>query len=657
MLKFHQSRPLWRAPKAPFSRIIFLLVLGYAVDSQPRCYHTKVNSLLVANCQAQRHKEVPETDRSLQVLLLNFNFLSNISDSSFSQMTSLRMLSLGKQLGGSLYVGERAFQNVPSVRILDLGGNKNLTMHPAAFHGLAQLEVLLLDFNGFDEGVLERGYFQDLVSLKRLDLSGNRIRRLRPDPTFQGLRKLSVLQLKLNRIGEICGEDLRHLRGHHLALLDLSSNRLLNPNACTNPFFSIVLGTLDVSSNSWNAMEAQKFFTRLNGTRIHNLKMQHSAALGSGFGFHNLKGISPSTFLGLRGSGVYSFDVSNGFLRELGPSVFSGLPDLNILLLRSNQITEIQDGAFSGLSQLRLLDLSHNLLGELYTKALQPLRSSPLQHLILKSNHLGIVQHDALVGLNSLQTLDLRDNALVRVPAGKLPSLLRLMLGQNRIGDAWGLERLSSNLTHLDFSSNRLSDLGSLWGQLGKNPTLRFLNLSGNQLAKCFRAERGPRELRELDISHNDLGDIWKTEKCVDIFQHLEKLRVLNLSSNGLRALPEGLFQGLVSLQTLNLSANLLPMIPEEAFLGLKSLRSLSLHGNPIVTLSHSTFEPLIQLQSLDLSELSLLCDCGLSDFQSLMQDKDSRLSGAVANLLCIQTSPDFLHLSLSWFLQSKCAQ
>ncbi|XP_061461870.1 toll-like receptor 5 [Rhineura floridana] len=658
MLRFHQRCPLWRTQRAPFSRIIFLLlVLGYTVDALPQCYHTKMYSLLVANCQGQRHKAVPETTPSTQVLLLNFNFFSTILQSSFPLLTSLKMLSLGKQQGGSLFVGERAFQNVSNIMFLDLGGNRNLILHPAAFSGLTKLEVLLLDFNGFDEGVLERGYFQDLVSLKRLDLSGNRIRRLRPDLTFQGLRSLSILQLKFNNIGTICGEDLQNLKGHHLALLDLSSNRLLSHHACTNPFHNITLGTLDISSNSWNVKEAEQFFTRLNGLQIQNLKMQHSAAIGSGFGFHNLKGISASTFSGLNGSGIFSLDMSYGFLNELVSSAFSGFSDLNILLLRSNQITKIQDRTFIGLSQLHVLDLSNNLLGELYTEALQTLQSSPLQHLILKSNHIGIVQHDALVGLNSLQILDLQDNALLRVPKGKLPSLLHLMLGQNRIGSAWGLEHLGKNLTHLDFSSNRLSDLGELWGQLGKMPTLRFLNLSSNQLARCFSAERGPRQLRELDLSYNNLENIWKTDKCVDIFQHLERLVVLNLSSNSLQGLPKGLFQGLVSLQTLSLTANLLPMLPEEAFHSLKSLRSLSLHGNPIVTLSPSTFGSLVQLQSLDLRELSLFCDCRLYDFQRWMQDNNAIFTAAETMLTCIQTSPHFLHISLPTFLHSKCAK
>ncbi|XP_066466466.1 toll-like receptor 5 [Tiliqua scincoides] len=629
--------------------------VGETTDAPSRCHHTKVNSWLVANCQAQDHQMVPAIHHSAQILLLNFNQLSAILNSSFPQMKSLQKLFLGKQQGGPLFVGERAFENVADITFLDLGGNQNMFLHPAALAGLAKLEVLLLDANGFDEGILENGYFRDLVSLRRLDLSGNRIQRLRPDPTFQGLGRLSFLQLKLNRIKVICGDDLQHLQGHHLSLLDLSSNYLSYRQACANPFHNITLGTLDISSNLWGVTEAERFFVSLHSTQIWSLKMQHSGAIGSGFGFHNLKDLSVSTFSGLQHSGVRSLDMSHGFLNVLVSSAFSGLPDLQVLLLRSNQITKIQGGAFAGLDQLRVLDLSGNLLGELYTEMLQSLKSSPLQRLILRSNHIGVVQQNALTGLQALQTLDLADNALSRIPAGKLPSLQRLELGKNRIRDAWGIERLSQNLTHLDFSANRLTDLGQLWGQLGSIPTLCFLNLSHNQLSRCFQEERGPTHLQELDLSYNDLGRIWKAGACVSIFQHLELLMVLNLSSNGLQALPRGLFQGLGSLQTLDLAANLLPVLPEEAFHGLHSLHTLSLRGNPLVAITPTAFRPLVLLRSLDLQEWMLLCDCGLASFQSWLRSKEVAFSGGEAAPKCILTTPSFTWVSLPQFLYSKC--
>ncbi|XP_003229934.2 toll-like receptor 5 [Anolis carolinensis] len=646
------------APKVVVCLALALL-LGQAAEALPRCHQATVNSLRVANCQAQRHNSFPEVDPSVQVLFLNFNAFSSIVSSSVPALRSLLVLSLGKQLVGSLFVGERAFRNVPGITFLDLGGNLNLTLHPDALRGLSKLEVLLLDANGLDEGILEEGYFRDLVSLKRLDLSGNRLHRLKPDATFQGLRNLKTLQLKLNQISAICGDDLRNLQGRHLDVLDLSSNRLVGSPSCGNPFLGITLRMLDVSSNAWNAEKVEQFFTQINGTEILNLRMQHSGALGSGFGFRNLKGISASTFAGLRHSSVFSLDISNGFLSELVSSAFSAFPDLNVLLLRSNQIGQIQDGAFAGLKKLLVLDLSGNLLGALYEESLRALRSSPLQHLLLTSNHLGAIQHNALEGLDSLETLDLEDNALSKIPTGNLPSLLRLTLRRNRIRDAWGIERIGKNLTHLDLSSNRLMDLGSLWGQLGGLPDLRSLNLSGNGLEQCFWLKEGPRRLREMDLSHNNLGKVWGSKRCLNIFQGLEELVGLNLSSNRIHNMPRHLLQPLRSLQRLDLSDNLLHRLPEWVFYGLTSLLDLRLSGNPLVTLSPSLFRPLEHLRILDLRDLSLLCDCEMSDLQRWYQERKATLKASAieTTLSCLRTHPTFQWLSLPSFLESHCSK
>ncbi|XP_072840486.2 toll-like receptor 5 [Pogona vitticeps] len=330
----HLKLPLGDLMNSSFAfyvAVVSMPALGDPVGAPPRCSLTTVNALKVADCQGQGHRAIPETDLSVQVLLLNFNSFSILLNSSFPRLGSLAFLSLGKQRTGSLLLGERAFQNVPNITFLDLGGNGNLTLHPGAFRGLSKLEVLLLDVNGFGDEVLENGYFRDLVSLKRLDLSGNRIRRLRPDPSFRGLGALSILQLRLNRIQAICGDDLGPLGGRRLALLDLSTNPLRDQPACGHPFRNLTLGTLDVSGNPWNVGEAERFFAKLNGTRIRHLKFRHSGAVGSGFGFRNLKDLSASTFSGLRHASVVSLDLSHGFLNELVPSAFSGLPDLNLI--------------------------------------------------------------------------------------------------------------------------------------------------------------------------------------------------------------------------------------------------------------------------------------------------------------------------------------
>ncbi|XP_014435787.2 toll-like receptor 5 [Pelodiscus sinensis] len=645
---------------------LWLLSSSPALADVRSCHVSVAQSSVISSCQAQLHETVPEIDSSTEILLLNFNLLSNISASSFPRLERLRKLSLGYQLGGSLSIGEKAFEKVANVTFLDLGGNRKLSLHPMALAGLRQLEVLLLDVNGLDEAVLEGGYFQDLVSLRRLDLTGNQIKRLRPDSSFQGLKLLTSLHLRLNKIKAICGEDLTHLGGQHLSLLDLSSNLLSYRDpwynrTCPSPFHSITVETLDVSSNPWDVGGAEQFFKAMGGAQIRHLKLQHSGAIGRGFGFNNLRGLSASTFSGLIRSRVLSFDMSHGFLSKLGPLIFSGLPELRMLRLASNQIHEIHGETFAGLQHLCTLDLSHNLLGELKTEVLQRLSQSPLLHLNLKSNHIGAIQHNALEGLRTLRMLDLQDNALSRIPPGRLPALERLLLGQNRIKHAWGIGKLSTNLTFLDLSSNRMQDLRGIWNELRGIPALQFLNLSHNLLSTCSehqdRATPRQSQLRVVDLSQNSLNIVWNSGGCVDVFHHLDRLMILNLSRNNLQTLPEGLFQGLVSLQALDLSGNLIALLPDRSFQDLHSLQVLGLQSNHLMTLSPSVFEPLHALAFLNLQEVSLLCHCSLLDLEAWLHSTNLTLSSKKEGITCRVPTPPFPAMPLLSFIHGSCVK
>ncbi|XP_075426034.1 toll-like receptor 5 [Ascaphus truei] len=636
--------------------------LSPSISPPSPCTSLLTQSRLVYICQAQGLRSVPSLiPPHTQVLLLAFNGISSVSQFSFPDLPLLRSLSLGAQhLAGSLSVGQSAFLHSPNLTSLDLGGNLNLRLHPEAFGGLAQLEVLLLDSNGLDETVLESGLFRDLTNLRKLDLSFNRIRRLRPDPSFFPLTSLSYLILKLNKIDSVCGEDLRSLRNRKLELLDLSSNPLhfTDSPSCSNPFRDIALGTLDVSSMDWNAEKVETFFRTISGTKVERLKMNHAAALGSGFGFHNLRDPDEDTFSGLNSSEVWALDLSHGFISQLAPRVFSAFSRLISLDLSSNKINRIRPGAFSGLGELVSLNLSGNLLGELLSPSFQVLCPTSLQALDLSSNHIGAIQYGALDGLVALETLSLRDNALTRIPSVRLPGLTLVLLSQNRISDVYGLSSFSPRTTFLDLSGNRLTDLGSLW-EILELRSLRYLLLGRNRLSRCspsYASRQVPgKGLLYLDLSDNALGGVWKSGQCKDIFQGLGQLESLNLSRNHLSSLPEDLFQGLTGLQALDLSWNDLRGLRSGAFLGLSYLRSLNLQGNSLVTLSLSFLVPLTSLESIDLSEVTFVCDCGLRELWDWMgaTNVTVQLGGRTAS--CMLPSPTLPEPLLVTYLQENC--
>ena len=55
-----------------------------------------------------------------------------------------------------------------------------------------------------------------------------------------------------------------------------------------------------------------------------------------------------------------SLDLSHNQLREVARDSFTAAASLKLLLLGSNQISQVHDGALNGLSDLKTLDLSGN---------------------------------------------------------------------------------------------------------------------------------------------------------------------------------------------------------------------------------------------------------------------------------------------------------
>ena len=57
-----------------------------------------------------------------------------------------------------------------------------------------------------------------------------------------------------------------------------------------------------------------------------------------------------------------SLDVSRNFIQKLAKFCFLGLLELETLLIKDNQITNIEGGSFYGLQNIITLDLSFNKL-------------------------------------------------------------------------------------------------------------------------------------------------------------------------------------------------------------------------------------------------------------------------------------------------------
>ncbi len=128
------------------------------------------------------------------------------------------------------------------------------------------------------------------------------------------------------------------------------------------------------------------------------------------------------------------------------------------------------------------------------------------------------------------------------------------------------------------------------------NPSVRKLNLSSNAIRALQDGLSFYGELEELDLSANMFRHVGKGQ-----FSSQEKMQTLNLSNNFIVALHQKSFVGPTALQTLDLSRNALEVLEDDAFFGLDSLLELRLGKNKIRSIAAGAFRGLGRLRMLNL--------------------------------------------------------
>ncbi|XP_010187266.1 PREDICTED: platelet glycoprotein V [Mesitornis unicolor] len=307
--------------------------------------------------------------------------------------------------------------------------------------------------------------------------------------------------------------------------------------------------------------------------------------------------------------------------------VFSGMVELQHLILSSNNISLISPMAFKGLRRLKALKLLGNKLVELPPEVFDDMVQ--LQQLILESNRLKSVGENLFDELASLEELFLNKNQLTALPSGTLKKLAKLKvlnLSRNYLGALPG--NIFSALTRLEklmLYFNRLPSIEP--GVFDSLKELLELFLHCNNIQSIAPgAFHCLRKLRTLTLSRNKLEVL-----PPGLFLHLHDLSKLTLYRNPLKALPEILFgemrhlgslwlydtklstipdfvfSNLTNLELLVLSFNPeLSVLPENAFSGLRELQGLSLRTSNISSLPEGIFQSLQKLQNISLSDSRL---------------------------------------------------
>ncbi|KAK8589488.1 hypothetical protein V6N12_023883 [Hibiscus sabdariffa] len=215
-------------------------------------------------------------------------------------------------------------------------------------------------------------------------------------------------------------------------------------------------------------------------------------------------------------------DLGNNQIRDAFPSWLGSLPELNILILSSNELYGTKGGPLSHhtvFPMLRVIDLSHNRFNG-------TLPSGYFERWISMAS---------LDGKNS-QAAYMVENSDMAINVMQVPRYYAYSMTITNKGTEMQYPKIIRTLAAIDFSCNRLD--GEIPESIGNLKELKLLNFSNNNLVGGIpKAIANLTNLEALDLSRNELeGRI-----PLELSSQLTFLEFFNLSHNHLTGLiPQG---------------------------------------------------------------------------------------------------------------------
>ncbi|MEQ2164098.1 hypothetical protein GOODEAATRI_003065 [Goodea atripinnis] len=249
------------------------------------------------------------------------------------------------------------------------------------------------------------------------------------------------------------------------------------------------------------------------------------------------------------GEGYNILYLHNNQINNAGfPVEFHNIESIEVVFLYGNQLDEFP---INLPKNTKALHLQENNIQTISRAALAQL--SKLEELHLDDNSISTVgvEEGAFREAQSLKLLFLTKNHLSSVPIGLPEDLKELRLDENRI--AVIAEEAFQNVTRLQrllLDGNLLTDEGIAPGTFKELGSLRELALARNSLT--FPPPLLPSQsLVKLSLQENLIDQI-----PVAAFADLNRLEKLDISSNQLQTLTQGVFDGLSSLKHLIVRSN-----------------------------------------------------------------------------------------------------
>ncbi|KAK6267558.1 hypothetical protein QUC31_011718 [Theobroma cacao] len=511
----------------------------------------------------------------LEILDLSYNYLNDSILLSLSELSSLMYLNLaGNMFTGSSHAnGFESLSRLHNLEVLDLSWNclkndilvqmgnlsslKTLDLAGNILRGtvhlqgnetqlkLTNLEVLDLSFNLFSNNTF--AFLPELSSLKTLYMWSNQLQGSIDIAGLNNLINLKKLDLSWNKIESLQSfqDNGRQLKLTHLEELDLSDN-LFN-----NSIFASLKG-----------------FSNLKSLRINYNKLKGSIDMKDLGAFTNLEELYMSDnelnqlvthkgWCDLRN--LKQLDISVNALQGL-PSCLGNLTSLRVLDISDNQFTGNLT-PLANLTSLKFLSISRNHF------------QVPLSFI-------------SLANLTDLKILLSDENKLVMEPVFhtsvpkfqlNIISFSNCIINQKQVSqEPLKFLHHQYDLRFVDFSYNKFNGTVPFW-LLENNTKLEALFLMGNSFTGPLQFPPIPHpHVSSIDISNNKIQAQIPADIC-STFPHLERLL---LSMNTFKGNIPPCLGGMSHLSLLDLSTNQLSGgVPEELSMS-SSLQILRLSNN-----------------------------------------------------------------------------
>lgn len=433
--------------------------------------------------------------RSLAILYLQDNLLTEVADRSFVGLQFLQILNMSNNK--IIALPPELFQSSRKIRQIYLQNNSIAVLAPGLLEGLDQLEVLDLSKNELTSLWINRDTFSGLIRLIDLNLSHNKITKIEKH-VFRGLYSLQLLDLSHNLIEKLADNsftDLKNLNG-----LLLNNNRLKQINHFD---FSelYVLKVLSLSSNFIETLHEKSFE---NLTHLHDLNLNDNKLEAIPFGMKQLR-----------------------FLKSLD--------------LGKNQITDITTDAFDGLEELLGLRLTDNLIANISRDTFSALPS--LKILNLASNKIRHIDQSAFISNPSITVIRLDNNLLEDISGvfTSLSTLVWLNVSDNKL-NMFDYSHFPDSLQWLDIHRNEISELGNYFN-IQTGVSIKMLDVSYNRLTK-LNDKSIPDNIEHFFVNNNLIdiiqpGTFSRKTNLTRVVLNGNMIRSLEMSSLALPLVPD----------------------------------------------------------------------------------------------------------------------